>query len=125
LSCALLIALVALPHNRQESPPLLVRMFELRPLAAAGLASYSLFLWHEPVIRLLQQRGMTVGGNGGFFVNLVLASALSGLLAALTYRYAEVPFLRRKFKTNKTKDIRVEYSSGRPTATGTPDIQRQ
>jgi peptidoglycan/LPS O-acetylase OafA/YrhL len=114
VSCTLLIALVALPGGRQESRPLVVRVFELRPIAAVGLASYSLFLWHEPVIRSLQRSGLTIGGNGGFIVNLVAASVLSGLLAALTYRYAEVPFLRRKLQPSRTTDVKEGCSPASP-----------
>jgi peptidoglycan/LPS O-acetylase OafA/YrhL len=65
-------------------------------LVAVGLASYSLFLWHEPVVRWLQQRGLTSGGTGGFWVNLLVLGALSGLLSGLTYRFVERPALRRK-----------------------------
>jgi peptidoglycan/LPS O-acetylase OafA/YrhL len=96
LSCVLLIALVVLPNEGRASQPLLVRILDLRPIAAIGLVSYSLFLWHEPVIRLLQQNGMTVGGPQGFALNLIIAALVSGLLAALTYRFVEAPFMRRK-----------------------------
>jgi peptidoglycan/LPS O-acetylase OafA/YrhL len=96
LSCVLLIALVVLPNKERASQPVLVRILEWRPIAAIGLVSYSLFLWHEPVIRFLQQREMTLGGTQGFAVNLVFAALVSGLLAALTYRFVEAPFMRRK-----------------------------
>jgi peptidoglycan/LPS O-acetylase OafA/YrhL len=96
LSCVLLIALVVLPNKERASQPVLVRILEWRPIAAIGLVSYSLFLWHEPVIRFLQQRGMTLGGPQGFGINLVFAALVSGLLAALTYRFVEAPFMRRK-----------------------------
>jgi peptidoglycan/LPS O-acetylase OafA/YrhL len=96
LSCVLLIALVVLPEKKGASQPVLVRILEWRPIAAVGLVSYSLFLWHEPVIRFLQQRGMTLGGPQGFAVNFVFAALVSGLMAALTYRFVEAPFMRRK-----------------------------
>ena len=96
LACVLLIALVVLPNKEGASQPMLVRILDWRPIAAIGLVSYSLFLWHEPVIRFLQQRGMTLGGPQGFAVNLVFAALVSGLLAALTYRFVEAPFMRRK-----------------------------
>jgi peptidoglycan/LPS O-acetylase OafA/YrhL len=73
-----------------------MRLLETRMLVAVGLASYSLFLWHEPVVRWLQQRGLTTGGTGGFWVSLLVVGALSGLLSGLTYRFVERPALRRK-----------------------------
>jgi peptidoglycan/LPS O-acetylase OafA/YrhL len=63
---------------------------------AVGLASYSLFLWHEPVVRWLQHHRWTVGGSGGFWVNLVVLGVVSGLLSGLTYRFVERPALSRK-----------------------------
>jgi len=95
VACALLLALVVLP-TAEAPPPANVRLLETRLLVAVGLASYSLFLWHEPVVRWLQQHGLTSGGTAGFWVNLLLMGALSGLLSGLTYRFVERPALRRK-----------------------------
>jgi peptidoglycan/LPS O-acetylase OafA/YrhL len=66
LACALLLALVVLPAGE----PALARVLEARPFVAVGLISYSLFLWHEPVVRWLQLHGWTLGG-AGFWVNLL------------------------------------------------------
>jgi peptidoglycan/LPS O-acetylase OafA/YrhL len=95
LACTLLLAVVVLP-DRAASPSLLVGLLASRPLVAVGLASYSLFLWHDPVQRLLHERGLTMDGSGGLVVNLAVLGLLSGLLSALTYRYVERPALRRK-----------------------------
>jgi peptidoglycan/LPS O-acetylase OafA/YrhL len=97
LSCALLLAIVVLPDDPESaSPPLLTRLLETRLLVAVGLASYSLFLWHEPTVRLLQRQQLTVGGVGGFWFNLVLLGLASGGLSALTFLWVERPALRRK-----------------------------
>ena len=66
LACVLLVALVALPRPATGRPSVLVTVLESRPLFLAGLASYSLFLWHEPITRLLAEQGLTVGGRAGF-----------------------------------------------------------
>jgi peptidoglycan/LPS O-acetylase OafA/YrhL len=89
------LAVVVLP-DRAPSPSLLVGLLASRPLVAVGLASYSLFLWHDPVQRLLHERGLTMDGSGGLVVNLAVLGLLSGLLSALTYRFVERPALRRK-----------------------------
>jgi peptidoglycan/LPS O-acetylase OafA/YrhL len=95
LACTLLLGLVVLPDQAARFSPLL-RVLTSRPLVAVGLASYSLFLWHEPLERLLHEGGLTLDGTGGFVVNLAVLGVLSGLLSALTYRYVERPALRRK-----------------------------
>jgi peptidoglycan/LPS O-acetylase OafA/YrhL len=96
VACALLLALVVLPVTASARPPALVRLLDTRVFVAVGLASYSLFLWHEPVVRWLQQHRWTVGGSGGFWVNLVVLGVVSGLLSGLTYRFVERPALSRK-----------------------------
>jgi peptidoglycan/LPS O-acetylase OafA/YrhL len=95
LACTLLLAVVVLP-NQAERPSSLLGVLTSRPLVAVGVASYSLFLWHEPLQRLLHERGLTLDGSGGFVVNLAVLGVLSGLLSALTYRHVERPALRRK-----------------------------
>jgi peptidoglycan/LPS O-acetylase OafA/YrhL len=96
VACALLLALVVLPVTASAPPPALVRLLDTRLFVAVGLASYSLFLWHEPVVRWLQQHRWTLGGTGGFWINLLVLGLLSGLLSGLTYRFVERPALSRK-----------------------------
>src|SRR5918993_665192 len=64
LACVLLVALVVLPRPADRVPRL-ARVLDWRPLFLCGLASYSLFLWHEPITRLLAAQGLTAGGRGG------------------------------------------------------------
>jgi peptidoglycan/LPS O-acetylase OafA/YrhL len=96
LACGLLLASVVLPGGDRQRRSLLVRALEVRPIVAVGLVSYSLFLWHEPLIRWLREHGMTLSGSAGFVANLVVVGAVAGLLSVLTYRYIELPALRRK-----------------------------
>jgi peptidoglycan/LPS O-acetylase OafA/YrhL len=97
LGCALLLALVVLPRaTADRGPGLLVRLLSTRAAVLVGLCSYSVFLWHEPLIRLLRSHGWTMPGRGGLLVNLVVVGALTAILAAATYRWVERPALRRK-----------------------------
>lgn len=96
VACALLVALVVIPRPGTAAPSRITRFFETRVLAAIGLASYSLFLWHGPVIDFLRQHDLTVSGAAGFAPNLALVLAMAGSLSALTYLCVERPALRLK-----------------------------
>jgi peptidoglycan/LPS O-acetylase OafA/YrhL len=115
LSCALLLALVVLHDPEQATPPRLTRLLDARILVAVGLASYSLFLWHEPVVRLLQREHLTVGGVGGFWVNLALLGLISGGLSALTYRWVERPALSCKARDPNARRMHDRGTAGMPS----------
>jgi peptidoglycan/LPS O-acetylase OafA/YrhL len=99
LGIGLLFAAVIIPDLSARRPLRAVRLLETRPLVAAGVVSYSLFLWHLPVILWLQHRGLTFGGWTGLPINLVIVGVVAGGLSALTYRFVELPALRRKRST--------------------------
>jgi peptidoglycan/LPS O-acetylase OafA/YrhL len=121
LACVLLVGLVVLPRAGDQ-PSVLTRFLERRPLILCGLASYSLFLWHEPVTRLLAGRGLTLPGQGGLVGNLVLVAVLAGALAAATYRWVERPALARKVSSIRpesgTGAARRRRRAGRPHRPG-------
>lgn len=62
----------------------LAKAFSLRPLVWIGALSYSLYLWHFPVLWAFHDH------------NRVLALGISFMLAWLSYRYIEQPFRRRR-----------------------------
>jgi peptidoglycan/LPS O-acetylase OafA/YrhL len=95
IASVLLLALVVLP-SADASVSHLTRLLDTRILVAIGLASYSMFLWHEPLIRWLQSEGLTFAGRIGFVENLALVCALTAVLATLTYRFVERPALAQK-----------------------------
>jgi peptidoglycan/LPS O-acetylase OafA/YrhL len=98
----LLLAAIVLPAPGRDRPFAVVRLLEHRALVAIGLVSYSLFLWHLPVILWLKLHGLTAGGGvAGLLFNLVLVALLAGALSALSYRYVELPALRRKRSTRE------------------------
>lgn len=79
-----------------------------RPLVWVGLVSYSLYLWHWPLLVLARYRdGMEPPGIG---VALVLLGA-SLLLAALSHRWIETPF-RRRGPSGSAAPRRVFLASG-------------
>jgi peptidoglycan/LPS O-acetylase OafA/YrhL len=102
LAFALLLAVVVLPRPGAQ-PPALLRMLELRPLVWLGLVSYSIFLWHEPLVRWMNAHGLVVAGDAGFFVNTLALAAFTFALSAVTYYCVEAPALRLKFRRSRAE----------------------
>jgi peptidoglycan/LPS O-acetylase OafA/YrhL len=71
----------------------LVATLERPALVAVGVISYSVFLWHEPIVRFLHDHGVTMPGVPGLGLNLVLVAAATVPLSMLTYRSVETPAL--------------------------------
>jgi peptidoglycan/LPS O-acetylase OafA/YrhL len=92
VSCGILLTIVVVPHPRS----LVVRFLGWRPLYLLGLASYSIFLWHDPLLRFLRDHGLTMGGRGGFAVDWLLVFGITAVLSTLTYLYVERPALALK-----------------------------
>lgn len=69
------------------------RLFAWEPLRWLGERSYSLYLWHLPIAR---EAGAHLVGRVPTFVTIIIATALSVLVGSLSYRYIEVPFMRRR-----------------------------
>jgi peptidoglycan/LPS O-acetylase OafA/YrhL len=84
LGAALIVGALVLPVR--ESP--LNRALDLRPLAALGVASYSLYLWHVPAIRSLHSHT-----GWGTLPLLVAGAACAIAVAAVSYLGVERPFL--------------------------------
>jgi peptidoglycan/LPS O-acetylase OafA/YrhL len=96
VSCGLLLAIVVLPDPSSSRWRRLLSLLDARPLIAIGLASYSLFLWHEPLTYWLRGHGLTMRGAGGFVANLLVIATVAGTLAFLTHRFVELPAMSRK-----------------------------
>ncbi|MDP3856904.1 MAG: acyltransferase family protein [Stagnimonas sp.] len=77
-------------HSQGGGTTVAARLLSLRPVVFVGLISYSLYLWHWPLIVLYKQ-----GLLGDFlkFQKLGLL-AVSVILATLSWRYVERPFRR-------------------------------
>ncbi len=68
------------------------RLLASRPLVAIGLVSYSLYLWHWPLLVLAREWL----GRELLTDESVAVLALCGLLSALSWRFVEQPFRRRR-----------------------------
>lgn len=71
---------------------LLVRVLDWKPLAVLGVASYSLYVWHLPLEDWVT--GYEPGVAEGVLVPFLVAIPLCVVVALLSYRLIEAPFLR-------------------------------
>ena len=118
LACALFLALVVLQPVHGARGPILVRVLESRILAGIGLISYSLFLWHEPLIRWMHDHDLTLPGRKGFVANLLIIALVGGLLSATTYVFVEAPALRRRRR--RAPDLGSEQPPSGITSASSP-----
>ena len=118
LACAGILAIVVLPTQRpgvsevgsvHRDPTL--RLLETRGIVWVGVISYSLFLWHEPLVRWIESHGLTAGGAPGFLLALLTVGTVAFGLATLTYRFVERPGLSRR------RNVRAEVRDG-PSGSG-------
>jgi peptidoglycan/LPS O-acetylase OafA/YrhL len=77
-----------------------------RPLVCVGLISYSLYLWHWPLLAI--GRTYTISDLPGLAVALLMLVAF--LLSAFTWKYVEQPFRRRR--GTSTAAALIRYAAG-------------
>lgn len=87
------------------------RLLSWYPLRWIGLRSYGIYLWHMPVVVLLTASGVAV--PDAVFVALVTAVSL--VIAAISYRWIEEPFRRNGFRST-IHSLLAPASSGRAGA---------
>jgi peptidoglycan/LPS O-acetylase OafA/YrhL len=75
------------------------RIMAWRPIVLIGLISYSLYLWHWPVLVLGQYWRVEAFSPWYFRAVLVLAS---GVLAVLSWAWIETPFRRKRIMSTRT-----------------------
>jgi peptidoglycan/LPS O-acetylase OafA/YrhL len=89
-----LLASIVLPHRTAR--PFVLRVLEWRPLVFVGLVSYSVYLWHSPVLDFTREHGWGHAGTAGLVFNVVMVLGITIAVAAASYILVEVPALRRK-----------------------------
>lgn len=99
LAIALVFAAIVIPDRQGNRPVRATGVLETPYLVAFGIASYSVFLWHVPVIDWLSAHDLMLEGWGGLLVNVAIVALVVGTLSAITYRFIERPALRRKRST--------------------------
>lgn len=87
------LATGALLHAGAAGTSQIQRLLSLRPMVFVGLISYSLYLWHWPLLVFARYRNAMQPLDAGL---PWLLAVLSVLLAAASYRWVETPLRRRK-----------------------------
>jgi peptidoglycan/LPS O-acetylase OafA/YrhL len=112
--CSLLLGLVVLQTAERRAPTLLLRVLETRPVIWIGLVSYSVFLWHGPIVRWLAGHHLVLAGRFGFAANTLFLLALTLAFSAVTYRFVEEPALRLKARKRPAEPIPPAQLSAAP-----------
>jgi peptidoglycan/LPS O-acetylase OafA/YrhL len=114
IGCFLLLGAAVLPLDRG----FLVRGLDWRPLALLGLTSYSIYIWHHPILKAVTERHVW-GLDGAiwraqqFFGSdyvgmLVVVVPFSCAVAALSYMLIESPALRLRKRWGEFRRQSVE-----------------
>jgi peptidoglycan/LPS O-acetylase OafA/YrhL len=82
-----------------KAPTPVERALSLRPVVGVGLISYSLYLWHWPILVLF--RHYTNGAMPTLLEAVVLGGASCGL-AWMTWRFIERPFRKRTISSSRS-----------------------
>lgn len=90
-SSTALAALLLLACALSRPSSLLVRFMSTRGMVAAGRWSYGMYLWHLPVIVLLEEDFVHRTGVGGFFLWMATIFVVTIPLGAATYAWVEKP----------------------------------
>lgn len=106
LSCAVIICL-SLPYQN-----LFQRFFSLRPLVWLGERCYGLYLWHFPMIWLLNYSQVDLGK----FSLLMFVLCVTLILSALSYRFVEEPVLYGRDRSKR------DYLSSSPQTESSPQL---
>lgn len=90
------------------------RALSWRPLTAVGLISYSMYIWHEPILQLLVNHGITNRSVAGLPWSIAAVLSLALLAGTLSYWVIEFP-------TSKLRSLRSKSGSRRDYY---PDLAR-
>ena len=93
-----LLLLVGVVAGHPGSP--VVRVFSMRWIVAVGRWSYGIYLWHLPVIVILE-KDVNRAGPGGLLLWLAIVLAISVPLGAATYAWVEKPAIAWSKRTRR------------------------
>lgn len=101
LTTALFVAAVVLVDRAVAPRDRLVSLLEWRPIRWSGEISYSVFLWHYPVVVFMRKHELGFSGQAGFFANVVIVATVTWALSSITFRLIERPMMLRKVPSSR------------------------
>lgn len=100
IACALLVVATVLPGHVLQKPSRFARALEWLPFRYVGLVSYSIYLWHVPVIWWLRMNDLYEPSTlGGAVISIALVAIVTLLFASATYYLVEKPAMSLKDRT--------------------------
>ena len=94
-------------HSGTNGQTVISRCLSARPLVFIGLISYSLYLWHWPVVVFAQY--YSVVALTPAWIGMVLFASF--LLAVLSWRYVETPFREKRLAAEPRQMLRVSAAA--------------
>jgi peptidoglycan/LPS O-acetylase OafA/YrhL len=93
------LLLVPCVFDRHDTP--VRRLLAWRPVVLCGVVSYGVYLWHFPLLQWMQERAPLHEVAGWPLaarvpVMFAVATAVSVVVATISYRFVELPYLRMK-----------------------------
>ena len=95
----------------RSGPSLAGQCLSFTPLVFVGMISYSLYLWHWPMIVFQGMGGLLIQGVSPKTAKLVVMGA-SFVLATLSWRFIEQPFRGRRFSVSRPAIFSLAATSG-------------
>ncbi len=77
------------------------RVLSWRPIVFIGLISYSLYLWHWPILVFQNTNSVLMERNVGDKQAKIVVVVVSILIAALSWRFIERPFRKGRFRPQR------------------------
>jgi len=105
LTFGLLLLYVVLTSDRAK--PAMTRVLETRVMVYLGMISYSVYLWHQPLVFFLRKHGLLASGNLSAISNVILVLAVTVIASTITYRLVEAPAMRRKAQISSPRHDRA------------------
>jgi len=88
---------VAILHATAATPRTITqRLLSMRPLTFVGLISYSMYLWHWPILVFIRLDSEEMG-----LKQIAIALFLTSVAAVLSWRFIEQPFRRHSLLENR------------------------
>jgi peptidoglycan/LPS O-acetylase OafA/YrhL len=97
---------LAILYSGANGETLTARLLSLPPLRWVGLVSYSLYLWHWPLIALYNAR--YVGLNNRARAVILLLALLASVVS---YRYVERPFRQKPYRRSTRATLLIAVSA--------------